>query len=136
LGTLPPIRNSSAQSYKVSHSLYVISHSLLWDCSEPRRTPTDAKCVCRYCCKSILTIPARNIDSKAHAPRFDCFKFQFHSICSVTFATISANRRQCDPLPAANDRYDKPSSLHLPVTERIASRMTSTTAVGAVTLGV
>jgi len=32
-----------------------------------------------------------NIDSKAHAPRFDCFKFQFHSICSETFATQSAH---------------------------------------------
>ena len=33
-------------------------------------------------------------DSKARAPRFDCFKFQFHSICSVTFATVSANSRR------------------------------------------
>ena len=49
------------------------------------------------CCKSILTIPARNIDSKARAPRFDCFKFQFHSICSVTFATVSANSRRRAP---------------------------------------
>jgi hypothetical protein len=35
----------------------------------------------------------RNIDSKVRAPRFDCFKFEFHSICSVTFATQSANKR-------------------------------------------
>jgi len=38
-----------------------------------------------------------NIDSRARAPRFDCFKFQFHSICSVTFATVSANRRRRAP---------------------------------------
>jgi hypothetical protein len=36
---------------------------------------------------------ADNIDSKTHSPRFDYFKFEFHSICSVTFATISANKR-------------------------------------------
>jgi hypothetical protein len=34
-----------------------------------------------------------NVDSKAHASRFDCFKFQFHSICSVTFATVSEGKR-------------------------------------------
>ena len=33
----------------------------------------------------------RNIDSKARKPRFDCFKFLFHSVRSATFATQSAN---------------------------------------------
>src|SRR5262249_33757372 len=32
-------------------------------------------------------------DSKAHAHRFDCFKFQFHSNCSETFATQSPRKR-------------------------------------------
>jgi hypothetical protein len=34
--------------------------------------------------------PVRNVDSENHTARFDCFKFLFHSIRSVTFATISA----------------------------------------------
>jgi hypothetical protein len=33
---------------------------------------------------------ARNVDSKAHSPRFDYFKFQFHRTGSETFATKSA----------------------------------------------
>jgi hypothetical protein len=32
---------------------------------------------------------ARNVDLKERSSRFDGFKFQFHSICSVTFATVS-----------------------------------------------
>src|SRR4029453_1678359 len=36
---------------------------------------------------------ARNVDSKKPPPRFDCFKFQFHSIWSVTFATVSLRKR-------------------------------------------
>jgi hypothetical protein len=28
-----------------------------------------------------------------HSSRFNYFKFEFHSICSVTFATISARSR-------------------------------------------
>src|SRR5262245_44630810 len=32
----------------------------------------------------------RNIDSKVRAPRFDCFKFEFHGEASATFATVSA----------------------------------------------
>src|SRR5262249_36064048 len=32
----------------------------------------------------------RNVDSKIHATRFDCFKFLFHSFAAATFATQSA----------------------------------------------
>jgi hypothetical protein len=58
-----------------------------------RLRPRTVSLICRYCCKSILSISARNIDSKMRSPRFDYFKFEFHSICSMTFATISANLR-------------------------------------------
>jgi hypothetical protein len=34
--------------------------------------------------------PMRNVDSKIHAARFDCFKFLFHSFAAATFATKSA----------------------------------------------
>jgi hypothetical protein len=37
----------------------------------------------------VFTRP-RNIDSKVRTPRFDCFKFEFHSGAVATFATISA----------------------------------------------
>jgi hypothetical protein len=40
----------------------------------------------------------RNIDSKVRTPRFDCFKFEFHSGAAATFATVSANAST-----AAND---------------------------------
>jgi hypothetical protein len=32
----------------------------------------------------------RNTDSKMRMPRFNCFKFEFHSDASATFATQSA----------------------------------------------
>jgi hypothetical protein len=40
---------------------------------------------------------ARNVDSKEHSPRFDCFKLQFHSICSGTFATKICHKRTHAP---------------------------------------
>jgi hypothetical protein len=53
----------------------------------------------------------RNNDSKVRTPRFDCFKFEFHSGASATFATISARKRHMrrrkehhfDPLVGAGD---------------------------------
>src|ERR671937_2949019 len=64
---------------------------------------------------------ASKVDSKAHASRFDCFRFRFHSICSVTFATwgnsgivpyegtrnqLSSNMRPCSCGLATMESYD------------------------------
>jgi hypothetical protein len=58
---------------------------------------------------------ADSIDSKTHSPRFDYFKFEFHSICSVTFATISAalsghvTMSDLSPLSGANEDIEQTS---------------------------
>jgi hypothetical protein len=70
--------------------------------------------LCRYCCKNILSILSRNIDSrsartrnndsKKPAPRFDRYKFLFHRACLATFATQSAitGREQMQQNPLLN----------------------------------
>jgi hypothetical protein len=46
----------------------------------------------------------RNIESKARAAQFDCFKFLFHSVRPATFATISAMSQQAEAEKALAQR--------------------------------
>jgi hypothetical protein len=47
----------------------------------------------RLCCKTILRIRARKIDSKIYSLRFDSCVFLFYRFSAVTFATQSARLR-------------------------------------------